>query len=252
MGANCESHGKVMTAVVPAPMSFTITFGMDRRDLIKPVTSTNARWMQDVTRRPRGGGRGRETETHRGAMQRVELLPETETNTKRTSTQHAGAFLCAPSPLPESHRGSNNGHMTWELDPTRGDGGDGRQTTATALHAVVSILYGLPAKTREPKRSSRAAAKWQAPFLVVPPCFTSSFPACPLVTLVLSLQRLVIKDNADEVSEWVAQYVVARIKGFAPTADKPFVLGLPTGSSPLAAYKKVRAARTRCTGLPGV
>jgi len=50
---------------------------------------------------------------------------------------------------------------------------------------------------------------------------------------------LVIKDNADEVSEWVAQYVVARIKGFAPTADKPFVLGLPTGSSPLAAYKKL-------------
>ena len=52
--------------------------------------------------------------------------------------------------------------------------------------------------------------------------------------------RLVIKDNADEVAEWVANYVVARIKGYKPTEEKPFVLGLPTGSSPLAAYKKVR------------
>jgi hypothetical protein len=60
------------------------------------------------------------------------------------------------------------------------------------------------------------------------------------VTSPAVLQRLVIKDNADEVAEWVAQYVVARIKGFAPTAERPFVLGLPTGSSPLSAYKKVR------------
>ena len=28
-----------------------------------------------------------------------------------------------------------------------------------------------------------------------------------------------------------------RINAFAPTAEKPFVLGLPTGSSPLATYK---------------
>ena len=28
-----------------------------------------------------------------------------------------------------------------------------------------------------------------------------------------------------------------RINKFAPTADKPFVLGLPTGSSPLTTYK---------------
>jgi hypothetical protein len=54
--------------------------------------------------------------------------------------------------------------------------------------------------------------------------------------------RLVIKDNADDVSEWVANYVVARINGYNPTADRPFVLGLPTGSSPLAAYKKASAA----------
>ena len=30
---------------------------------------------------------------------------------------------------------------------------------------------------------------------------------------------------------------VGRIKNFAPTAEKPFVLGLPTGSSPEAIYR---------------
>ena len=37
--------------------------------------------------------------------------------------------------------------------------------------------------------------------------------------------RLIIQPNYDEVSEWVAKYVVRRINLFAPTADKPFVLG---------------------------
>ncbi len=63
-------------------------------------------------------------------------------------------------------------------------------------------------------------------------------------------QRLVIKDNADEVAEWVAAYVVARINGFKPTPERPFVLGLPTGSSPLTAYKKV-GARARASSMTG-
>lgn len=33
-----------------------------------------------------------------------------------------------------------------------------------------------------------------------------------------------------------------RIKGFAPTPEKPFVLGLPTGSSPEGIYKHLVAA----------
>ncbi len=53
--------------------------------------------------------------------------------------------------------------------------------------------------------------------------------------------RLVIKDTADDAAEWAANYVVARIKAYNPTEERPFVLGLPTGSSPLAAYKKVTA-----------
>ena len=39
--------------------------------------------------------------------------------------------------------------------------------------------------------------------------------------------------------DWAARYVQYRIKTFAPTADRPFVLGLPTGSTPLNMYKKL-------------
>jgi len=39
------------------------------------------------------------------------------------------------------------------------------------------------------------------------------------------------------VSQYIADYIIQRIKAFAPTAEKPFVLGLPTGSSPEAIYK---------------
>lgn len=42
-----------------------------------------------------------------------------------------------------------------------------------------------------------------------------------------------------EVSDWVASYVVKRINEFEPTAEKPFVIGLPTGSSPMGTYKKL-------------
>ncbi|KAH6678859.1 glucosamine-6-phosphate isomerase [Plectosphaerella plurivora] len=51
--------------------------------------------------------------------------------------------------------------------------------------------------------------------------------------------RLIIRDDAEASSAYVANYVVNRIKDFAPTADRPFVLGLPTGSSPMALYKQL-------------
>jgi hypothetical protein len=54
--------------------------------------------------------------------------------------------------------------------------------------------------------------------------------------------RLVILDNGEAVGNWVAAYVVRRIRAFAPTAERPFVLGLPTGSSPLPTYRALVAA----------
>ncbi|KID92906.1 glucosamine-6-phosphate deaminase, partial [Metarhizium majus ARSEF 297] len=49
--------------------------------------------------------------------------------------------------------------------------------------------------------------------------------------------RLIIRDDATSASTYVANYIVDRIKAFNPTAENPFVLGLPTGSSPLGVYK---------------
>ena len=49
--------------------------------------------------------------------------------------------------------------------------------------------------------------------------------------------RLIIEPNYDLMSQWAANYVVAKINAAKPTAEKPFVLGLPTGSSPIGMYR---------------
>lgn len=51
--------------------------------------------------------------------------------------------------------------------------------------------------------------------------------------------RFIIRDNAEAASAHVASYIVDRINHFAPTPAHPFVLGLPTGSSPLGVYKSL-------------
>ncbi|CCC11128.1 hypothetical protein SMACR_03835 [Sordaria macrospora] len=51
--------------------------------------------------------------------------------------------------------------------------------------------------------------------------------------------RLIIRDNAEAASSYVADYIVNRITSFSPTPTRPFVLGLPTGSSPLGIYKSL-------------
>jgi len=51
--------------------------------------------------------------------------------------------------------------------------------------------------------------------------------------------RVIIQKDYDTVSAWAAAYVARTINEFKPTAKKPFVLGLPTGSSPLGMYKEL-------------
>lgn len=65
---------------------------------------------------------------------------------------------------------------------------------------------------------------------------------------------LIIRDDASSVGEYIGEYIAKRyaclresaggltdggirIRDFKPTAEKPFVLGLPTGSSPIPTYK---------------
>lgn len=51
--------------------------------------------------------------------------------------------------------------------------------------------------------------------------------------------RLIIRPDANSVACYMAEYIVARVNNFAPTAERPFVLGLPTGSSPIGVYQKL-------------
>lgn len=65
--------------------------------------------------------------------------------------------------------------------------------------------------------------------------------------------RLIIRDDPAAASLYIADYIISRsisasrqfysddnvdrIKAFGPTPEHPFVLGLPTGSSPMGVYK---------------
>ena len=49
--------------------------------------------------------------------------------------------------------------------------------------------------------------------------------------------RLIIQPDADQMAQWAANYIAAKINSAKPSAEKPFKLGLPTGSSPLKSYK---------------
>ena len=51
--------------------------------------------------------------------------------------------------------------------------------------------------------------------------------------------RVIIKDDKEWVADWAANYVAYKINRFKPTPNKPFVLGLPTGSTPLGMYNKL-------------
>ena len=49
--------------------------------------------------------------------------------------------------------------------------------------------------------------------------------------------RLIIEPNYDLMSQWAANHVIERINAAKPTKEHPFVLGLPTGSSPVGMYR---------------
>ena len=48
--------------------------------------------------------------------------------------------------------------------------------------------------------------------------------------------RLIIKPDYGQLSAWAAEHVIERINNARPTPERPFVLGLPTGSSPEGMY----------------
>ena len=51
--------------------------------------------------------------------------------------------------------------------------------------------------------------------------------------------KVIIRNNAKEGGVWAAHYIASKIKEKAAVTDKPFVLGLPTGSTPLNTYAEL-------------
>ena len=51
--------------------------------------------------------------------------------------------------------------------------------------------------------------------------------------------RVIIQPDYEQLSRWAADYVADRINAAKPTAEKPFKLGCPTGSSPLGLYRRL-------------
>ncbi|MBP5670748.1 MAG: glucosamine-6-phosphate deaminase, partial [Victivallales bacterium] len=49
--------------------------------------------------------------------------------------------------------------------------------------------------------------------------------------------KVIIQQNYDKMCEWAANHIMAAINNHK--GDKPFILGLPTGSSPLGVYARL-------------
>ena len=51
--------------------------------------------------------------------------------------------------------------------------------------------------------------------------------------------RVIIEPDYEQLSRWAAEHVIKRINDFKPTPERKFVLGLPTGSSPVGMYRNL-------------
>lgn len=51
--------------------------------------------------------------------------------------------------------------------------------------------------------------------------------------------RVIIEPDYAHMSLWAARHIANTIRAFGPTAERPFVLGLPTGSSPEGTYAEL-------------
>merc|ERR1711962_1659480 len=56
---------------------------------------------------------------------------------------------------------------------------------------------------------------------------------------ICSIMKLIIRDSSDDVTVWAAKYIIKRINEYNAGPDRYFVLGLPTGGTPLGMYKNL-------------
>ena len=51
--------------------------------------------------------------------------------------------------------------------------------------------------------------------------------------------RVIIQPDYQRISKWTANYIADRINSFEPNENRKFVLGLPTGGTPVGTYREL-------------
>ena len=51
--------------------------------------------------------------------------------------------------------------------------------------------------------------------------------------------RIIIHDTYEALSKWTAYSIAAKMRQFKPSADRPFVLGVPAGQSPVGVFQQL-------------
>ncbi|MDR0729350.1 MAG: glucosamine-6-phosphate deaminase [Prevotellaceae bacterium] len=65
--------------------------------------------------------------------------------------------------------------------------------------------------------------------------------------------RVIIQNKPEEVAEWTADYIVSKIRAHQQQSAAPFVLGLPTGSTPMQTYAElIKRYRTGAVSFANV
>ncbi|KAI5954672.1 NAG1 [Candida jiufengensis] len=59
------------------------------------------------------------------------------------------------------------------------------------------------------------------------------------------MMRQATFSSDEDASQYLADYIIKKINTFNPTSSKPFILGLPTGSSPEGIYKRLIEANKK-------
>ena len=59
---------------------------------------------------------------------------------------------------------------------------------------------------------------------------------------LIKKMRIVIRNSAQNVAEYAAELSIERINAMNPSAGRPFILGLPTGGTPVKTYQALIAA----------
>ena len=148
--------------------------------------------------------------------------------------RHSAPPAVAPTPAPSTTRRSGAAGM--QLHRSRIRASPENHPTSAAMRVFI-----LDTKQVSNASLNRCAAGLELPASAARfpahncvcgpgPCNPRRAPAVPYITQEYIL-LINYHWNLQDVGDWASAYVIQRINEFKPTAERPFVLGLPTGAA---------------------